>query len=340
MAIEDEIVNISDLDVGNEILQTDKLLIETNAGTKLLDFKDFVIGVNNISFYHLISGRGDATGATEKEIVGGYELLTTNTDENHKPSYEDLRGTIGLTKRNYDAYTWVAANSGKPAQNFGDIQNILSRLGHIQALLEKPITADLSTVEQWKVKLTGVTDTNSNGKTHNAMDIGEIGTLQFIAGSLPTITVPARLTSDTASGNIKSVNFKTSVVSQAIAVTSDYSLRFNRKEITPDIGTLTQSPFKMVYPDTEFITSTISFSVYIEIIDQGVIAGQAANPIQIFKTDEIVRKSYPQEITTGHFVYDFSFITEVAPNDIITFKYNNIGAKIQPGSSFSGVRMF
>ena len=51
MAIEDdEIVNISDLDVGSEILKTDKLIVETNNGTKLLDFKDFVIGVDNISF--------------------------------------------------------------------------------------------------------------------------------------------------------------------------------------------------------------------------------------------------------------------------------------------------
>ena len=51
MAIEDEIVNISDLDVGTEILKTDKLLVETTNGTKLLNFRDFVIGLDNISFY-------------------------------------------------------------------------------------------------------------------------------------------------------------------------------------------------------------------------------------------------------------------------------------------------
>ena len=40
MAIEDEIINISDIDVGTEILNTDQLIIETNNGTKLLKFKD------------------------------------------------------------------------------------------------------------------------------------------------------------------------------------------------------------------------------------------------------------------------------------------------------------
>ena len=48
MAIEDEIINISDIDVGTEILNNDKLIIETNNGTKLLAFKDLVIGEDNI----------------------------------------------------------------------------------------------------------------------------------------------------------------------------------------------------------------------------------------------------------------------------------------------------
>ena len=38
MAIEDEIINIAELDVGTELLRNDKLLIETSNGTKLLDF--------------------------------------------------------------------------------------------------------------------------------------------------------------------------------------------------------------------------------------------------------------------------------------------------------------
>ena len=49
MAIEDEIINIADIDVGTEILKSDRLLIETNNGTKLIKFKDFVVGPDNIS---------------------------------------------------------------------------------------------------------------------------------------------------------------------------------------------------------------------------------------------------------------------------------------------------
>ena len=138
MAIEDEIVNISDLDVGSEILNTDKLIVETNDGTKLINFKDFVIGLDNISFYHLISGRGDNVGTKESMMVGGFKLLKPGTDLDHKPTYEDLQGGIELTKRNYEAYTTLQDISSLPGQNQGDIQNILARLGQITALLETP----------------------------------------------------------------------------------------------------------------------------------------------------------------------------------------------------------
>ena len=50
MAIEDEIINITDIDVGTEILNNDRLIIETNNGTKLVAFKDLVIGEDNITF--------------------------------------------------------------------------------------------------------------------------------------------------------------------------------------------------------------------------------------------------------------------------------------------------
>ena len=62
MAIEDEIINISDIDVGTEILNNDRLIIETNNGTKLLAFKDLVIGENNITFKDKLVQGADATG--------------------------------------------------------------------------------------------------------------------------------------------------------------------------------------------------------------------------------------------------------------------------------------
>ena len=349
MAIEDEIINISDLDVGTEILQTDKLLIETNNGTKLLDFKDFVVGIDNISFYHLISGQGDATGTVDFSSVGGFRLLTRKTSSAHKPTYSDLEGGIELAKRNYTAFTWVAANSGQPGQNFGDIQNILARLGHIQALLEKPITVTLKPYGKIRMK-----KTNSYGSSMKHTKDGEwydegFADLEIVETGTDTdlVQIPARSTDDSTSGNTQSVNFKVSTVSELTTV-SNYSIRFDRTDIAPKIGSLVRDPFKMTYPDSGFTTSTISYSVYIELKDDSIHAGEnnpgttLAPPIVVYQRDQPIRKHYPQKIALGHFVYDFSFVAELQPKDYITIKYDKKGdgGKVQRGSSFSGVRMF
>lgn len=56
MALEDEIINIESLDIADEIKIGDFVLLETTDGTKLIDFKDFIIGVDNITFFDRISG--------------------------------------------------------------------------------------------------------------------------------------------------------------------------------------------------------------------------------------------------------------------------------------------
>ena len=56
MALEDEIIRIEELDIADEIKIGDFVLLETTDGTKLIDFKDFIIGVDNITFFDRISG--------------------------------------------------------------------------------------------------------------------------------------------------------------------------------------------------------------------------------------------------------------------------------------------
>ena len=50
MALEDEIINIEDISLGTDIIQSDKFIIETNNGTKLVEFKDIVINEDQITF--------------------------------------------------------------------------------------------------------------------------------------------------------------------------------------------------------------------------------------------------------------------------------------------------
>jgi len=98
MALEDEIINIEDLDIAKEIKIGDYVLLETTDGTKLIDFKDFIIGTDNITFYYKISG-GDflqtadisalsANVATNTSILTGISGL--DTDVNGLRDYVDL----------------------------------------------------------------------------------------------------------------------------------------------------------------------------------------------------------------------------------------------------------
>jgi hypothetical protein len=354
MAIEDEIVNISDLDIGTEILKTDKLIVETNNGTKLLDFKDFVIGVDNISFYHLISGKGVNVGNKQFMTVGGFNLLRTDTDEDHKPTYSDLKGSIELSKRNYQAYIALSddssgtALSAIPGQNQGDIQNILARLGQITALLETPQKVTLKAgakLRLHKVK-SWHTSSNSNQRTDWEWYDDRPADLTIMEDGTDTdiITIPARLLSTTSS-TVDSVNFKVSVTGTDIPLPSSGNLAFNRTSIDPAAGTLVRDPFKMTYPSIgNFSTSTISFDAYIEIIYATSAGSQT--PVEVFINGNPVRKKYPQKLGTDKWIYDFSFVDEITNNDIILIKFGASGRagynapKVGSGSSFSGVRMF
>tara|TARA_R100000008_G_C3586723_1_gene173021 strand:+ start:41 stop:925 length:885 start_codon:yes stop_codon:yes gene_type:complete len=134
MAIEDEIINISDIDVGTEILNNDKIIIETNNGTKLLAFKDFVIGEDNITFKDkLIQGR-DETGAVTSTVfttVTGFDILTKDSSAGHITTYQDVSGSIGLTQFNFNAVSHLATLSGMTERHEGEIANLKSQLSQI-----------------------------------------------------------------------------------------------------------------------------------------------------------------------------------------------------------------
>jgi len=138
MAIEDEIINITDLDVGTELLNTDKLLIETNNGTRLLSFKDFVISVDNINFQdRLLDTTG--TGATYNPTfidVGGYNFLSTETIAGHKPTYSDLKGTLQLVEKHNAELTVFSNISANIDSNTLGVQDLVTNLGTIQSLLD------------------------------------------------------------------------------------------------------------------------------------------------------------------------------------------------------------
>ena len=148
MAIEDEIINITDIDVGTEILNNDKLIIETNNGTKLLAFKDLVIGEDNITFKDKLVQGTDATGqsSTVTSVVTGYNILTSDTTAGHLIKYADISGTVELGKFNYRAVSEFAAMSATITQNNAEIDTLKQNLAIITSLLKSTDSAALNAV--------------------------------------------------------------------------------------------------------------------------------------------------------------------------------------------------
>jgi hypothetical protein len=148
MAIEDEIINISDIDVGTEILNNDRLIIETNNGTKLLAFKDLVIGEDNITFKDKLVQGTDATGesSTRYSSVTGFNILTSDTTAGHLTKYADISGTVELGKFNYNGISKFASMSATIEQNNSSITDLNANLTSIYNRLKNTDSADLNTV--------------------------------------------------------------------------------------------------------------------------------------------------------------------------------------------------
>ena len=105
MALEDEIINIEDLDIANEIKIGDYVLLETTDGTKLIDFKDFIIGTDNITFYDKISGGDFLQRADISDLSAN---VTTNTSilTDISAVYDDvnsIRGQVNAASKDLAA---------------------------------------------------------------------------------------------------------------------------------------------------------------------------------------------------------------------------------------------
>ena len=147
MAIEDEIINISDIDVGTEILNSDKLIIETNNGTKLISFKDFVIGEENITFKNkLVQGSSTGASNTTFDTVTGYNILTSDTTAGHVTKYNDVSGSIELGRFNYSAVTELAKLSATTVANESELSNLRAGVAELLTLLQGTDSAALNAV--------------------------------------------------------------------------------------------------------------------------------------------------------------------------------------------------
>ena len=192
MAIEDEIINITDIDVGTEILNNDKLIIETNNGTKLLAFKDLVIGEDNITFKDKLVQGADTTGSstTKFSTVTGHKILTSETTAGHVIKYADISGTVELGKFNYNGIAKFASLSATIAQNESEISFLKTQLDLI-----KTTFSSSSALSSTALTLSAVNFYFENGSSAT----GTGGNIKFTSDN---ITVDPTRTNANASYNV------------------------------------------------------------------------------------------------------------------------------------------
>ena len=145
MAIEDEIINISDIDIGTEILNSDKLLIETSNGTKMIAFKDFVVGPDNISSIRQdqIEGNVEGEADTFYNVVTGFNILNNQTTPGLNTQYDQISGTVELGKFNFNAIANLASVSADIATNESRIDALEDNFSALDTFIRD---TDLSSV--------------------------------------------------------------------------------------------------------------------------------------------------------------------------------------------------
>ena len=148
MAIEDEIINISDIDIGTEILNSDKLLIETSNGTKMIAFKDFVVGPDNISSVRQSQIEGNVEGEADTffNVVTGFNILNNQTTPGLNTQYDQISGTVELGKFNYNAIANLASVSADIASNGAAVDELRVVLDNLASVLEATGNSILSNI--------------------------------------------------------------------------------------------------------------------------------------------------------------------------------------------------
>lgn len=106
MALEDEIINIENLNLVDEIKVGDQILLETSDGTKLIDFKDFIIGVENVTFYDKLTGIDTTVTDNLSAKLNYHETLL----ESISGVYNDIntiRTRLGSLESNYSGLNFT-----------------------------------------------------------------------------------------------------------------------------------------------------------------------------------------------------------------------------------------
>jgi hypothetical protein len=96
--------NIKDLPQIEEVVDGNYLIIEDNVGTNIIDFADFVVGPNNVSFYNVIESLSTRSISMSSTVDSKFDTLSSNI-------INSVNTTIGNLTANYPRFFAVYPNT-------------------------------------------------------------------------------------------------------------------------------------------------------------------------------------------------------------------------------------
>ena len=70
--------NIKDLPQLEEVIEGNYLIIENEVGTNIIDFADFVVGPNNVSFYNIVEALSTRSISMSSTVDSKFNTLSSN----------------------------------------------------------------------------------------------------------------------------------------------------------------------------------------------------------------------------------------------------------------------
>lgn len=87
-----------------EVLEGNYLIIENNLGTNIIDFADFVVGPNNVSFYNVVTNLSSRSASMSATVDSKFQTVSSNI-------LEETNTRIDSLTANYPRYFVVYPNT-------------------------------------------------------------------------------------------------------------------------------------------------------------------------------------------------------------------------------------
>ena len=148
-----ENVSITNLPAATEVKSGDFIILETSDGTQIIDYKDFIIGKDNVTFWPRLSGN-----TTDIKTLSTTQTSLSSELASFRTTVSDVSGLSGIVWKD----TWNSATTYKISQAVA--YNNSSFIALAENTNEKPVGSDGSLNTNWNyLAKAGVGDLTNKG---------------------------------------------------------------------------------------------------------------------------------------------------------------------------------